>query len=653
MTVAPDTVPAFVANLLASIGRPISLDVARSACAGFESDGDLSELADAIALLGVVAHVVSKPPIGWRDGRDGALMCIRGDQLYAQVRRDGALDTMSGDGNAGDYIPRSGERVLHIEPVKTKDASALTYIRLAARARRSVQHGVWQSLAINLCALTVPFFTMAVYDRVLGGAAVSSLPALLSGAVLVLAIMFILRRIRARMFASEFARFSASVSLALAQRLFRQPYIARDRSDAETAMARLRGGERTADLFASSNTAAIYDAPFILLTLIALVIVGGVLAVIPALYLVIFLSLGVFLGWTRTVTDPVQAGLAQRHRAMVSDLPYANSIRTKGLASHWLERFDQLSRASARATHAAQRRPALVQAIGTTLGTGTALVTLVVGLDLALQGRLSPGVLIGTMLLTWRITGPAQGFFLAVPRLRALHDAWKQLKPLMDMPVVHAAGHVQDQAPETPVDIKAEGLFLRYATGADPAVTGVSFDIPAGILVAVIGPNGAGKSTLLRILSGELEAQSGRLMFGGRSVSHFSLDSLAERIAFSPSAPSERFGALSESGSLLIDEVASEEAVWAATTKRDAPYYILDDPLSVSGADANAKIAEFVERKRGQATVVIATHDTELAKIADMAIVMDHGTLIYAGPVTPTPEENEDTGAKSSEEMTP
>lgn len=643
----------FIADLLSKMGWPVCAEVAASACTGFAPQTNLDDFAEAVSLLGVSAQVVKKVPVGWRDGREGALIFLRDGRLYAQTRYDGVLETLPTNAPKQDLSFQAGERVLHIEPVPVNEAAALTFNDFSARARRTFRHGIWQSLAVNLCALSVPFFTMAVYDRVLGGAAVSSLPALLSGAVLVLVIMFILRRIRAHMFASEYARFGASVSLAVVHRLFRQPFVARDRQDAETAMARIRGAERTADLFSSKNTQAIYDAPFIILTVIALVIVGGVLAVIPALYLVVFLVIGLVLGWTRSETDPVRSRLVKKHRALVADLPYAVDIRTKGLSAQWLDKFDQLSRATARATHAAQQRPALIQSIGTTLGTGTALITLVVGLDLALQGHLSPGTLIGTMLLTWRITGPAQGLFLAMPRLRALSDAWRQLKPLLDLPVIHSASHAQDHAPTTPKLIKAEGLFVRYATGADPALTGVSFDIPPGSVVAVIGPNGSGKSTLLRLLSGALETQSGRLMLGGRSLSHFSPDSLAEKVAYLPADPRDCANVapmLSEN--VLIDEVVSEEAAWQATIARDAPMFVLDDPLSVSGPDALAKIETFVTKNRGDSTIIFATHDTKLVQLADIAIVLENGSLVYSGPVNAS-ENAADGSIVTAKETTP
>jgi D-xylose transport system ATP-binding protein len=51
--------------------------------------------------------------------------------------------------------------------------------------------------------------------------------------------------------------------------------------------------------------------------------------------------------------------------------------------------------------------------------------------------------------------------------------------------------------------------------GAIEALRGVSFDIARGEVVALLGDNGAGKSTLVKIISGGLEASSGRMIFEG------------------------------------------------------------------------------------------------------------------------------------------
>ena len=54
--------------------------------------------------------------------------------------------------------------------------------------------------------------------------------------------------------------------------------------------------------------------------------------------------------------------------------------------------------------------------------------------------------------------------------------------------------------------------------GGLAAVGNVTLEVRAGELHAVIGPNGAGKSTLINLLSGELRASSGQIIFQGRDI---------------------------------------------------------------------------------------------------------------------------------------
>lgn len=50
------------------------------------------------------------------------------------------------------------------------------------------------------------------------------------------------------------------------------------------------------------------------------------------------------------------------------------------------------------------------------------------------------------------------------------------------------------------------------------AVTGVSFNVKKGSIMALIGPNGAGKTTLLNLISGVLRPDSGRVYFNGSDI---------------------------------------------------------------------------------------------------------------------------------------
>src|ERR671916_514877 len=53
--------------------------------------------------------------------------------------------------------------------------------------------------------------------------------------------------------------------------------------------------------------------------------------------------------------------------------------------------------------------------------------------------------------------------------------------------------------------------LLSKRFGARPVFRGVSFEVPAGRVVAVAGHNGAGKSTLLRIVAGLVAPSAGEV----------------------------------------------------------------------------------------------------------------------------------------------
>ena len=66
-----------------------------------------------------------------------------------------------------------------------------------------------------------------------------------------------------------------------------------------------------------------------------------------------------------------------------------------------------------------------------------------------------------------------------------------------------------------PNSISCEHLTYSYPGAAEPALSGVNIEIPAGEYVGVVGPNGGGKSTLVRLLNGLLTADSGRVRVAG------------------------------------------------------------------------------------------------------------------------------------------
>lgn len=68
--------------------------------------------------------------------------------------------------------------------------------------------------------------------------------------------------------------------------------------------------------------------------------------------------------------------------------------------------------------------------------------------------------------------------------------------------------------------VRVSSLHKTYLSekGDHVALTGVSFEVERGEVVAIVGPSGAGKTTVLRIIAGLLNPTSGEALVNGRPV---------------------------------------------------------------------------------------------------------------------------------------
>ena len=68
---------------------------------------------------------------------------------------------------------------------------------------------------------------------------------------------------------------------------------------------------------------------------------------------------------------------------------------------------------------------------------------------------------------------------------------------------------------------------LRKSFGSLVVASDIALDLPAGARYALIGPNGAGKTTFINLLTGVLPPTGGRVLLGGRDITHMTQ---AERV---------------------------------------------------------------------------------------------------------------------------
>ena len=79
--------------------------------------------------------------------------------------------------------------------------------------------------------------------------------------------------------------------------------------------------------------------------------------------------------------------------------------------------------------------------------------------------------------------------------------------------------------------IRFEQLSVRYAGATRDALSGVTFEAPAGQLTAIAGPNGSGKSSCVRALLARAPVTGGRVRVGDDDRADVEARAFARRVA--------------------------------------------------------------------------------------------------------------------------
>lgn len=89
-------------------------------------------------------------------------------------------------------------------------------------------------------------------------------------------------------------------------------------------------------------------------------------------------------------------------------------------------------------------------------------------------------------------------------------------------------------------ELGANHVTLAY--DGQPVVTGVSLDVPVGLITAIIGPNACGKTTLLRALARLLAPKTGQVVLDGKDIHRLPTREVAKRLGLLPQTVLAPFG---------------------------------------------------------------------------------------------------------------
>lgn len=530
---------------------------------------------------------------------------------------------------------------------------------------------IMAAAVVNILGLVSSFFIMTVYDRVLPNQAIESLVALTIGVILAHIFDFLLKSLRGYFIDIAGQRLDATVGASVFDNLMSMRLDAR--RGATGAIAGLvKEFENLRDFFSSATLVTIVDLPFIFLFIATIALIGGPIALIPLIGVLVAIASGII----------IQPLIMKRTQQAMAEGHHKNAVLIEtlgGLETIKSVKADGLMRARWRSGVA---RHAKISAIGRFLNQfavnasgfaqqASQVGVVVVGVFLVGANEITTGALIASVILTGRAMGPLGQVASLLSRVNGALASYKSLNQLMTAQSETDASRQYLSRPELQGKIEFRDVNFSYAGATTKALDEVSFVIEPGERVAILGKNGSGKSTIVRQITGVYQPTEGSVLVDDTDIRQLRPADLRANIGAVLQDVCLFSGSIRENIALGLENVSDDDILAAAKiagvhdfvgataggydqhlsergeglsggqrqaialARALAPkpsILLLDEPSSALDAQAEAALIARLEHATRGRSLLIVTHRMSMVRLVDRIIVLDRGRVLVDGP---------------------
>ncbi|MCD8494111.1 MAG: ATP-binding cassette domain-containing protein [Alphaproteobacteria bacterium] len=217
---------------------------------------------------------------------------------------------------------------------------------------------------------------------------------------------------------------------------------------------------------------------------------------------------------------------------LIEALEGVHTLKAFAVEKFFERRYENLEDESTRRNFTVTEKTADIFNTGTTFSHIMVACVISIGALLVLDGHMTTGVLIATLLLSGRMMQPVQKALALWARYQDYKLACSHVKTVLDTPqhVIKPDEKAESTLPEGRIDVRS--LKFRYRDTDPWLLDGIDFSLKPGEVVLLQGAHGSGRSTFFNIMAGIHFACEGEVLIDGCPIEGYKPETLSRHIGY-------------------------------------------------------------------------------------------------------------------------